>query len=69
VRCDAIAEGTKDLVRWVGLSGLEPLTSALSGQRSNRLSYRPSCLGCARSGHKPKGYLICRDSLKSVAAK
>jgi hypothetical protein len=27
----------------VGLSGLEPLTSALSGQRSNRLSYRPSC--------------------------
>jgi hypothetical protein len=26
----------------VGLSGLEPLTSALSGQRSNRLSYRPS---------------------------
>ena len=25
----------------VGLSGLEPLTSALSGQRSNRLSYRP----------------------------
>jgi hypothetical protein len=29
------------LVKWVGLSGLEPLTSALSGQRSNRLSYRP----------------------------
>jgi hypothetical protein len=27
----------------VGLSGLEPLTSALSGQRSNRLSYRPAC--------------------------
>ena len=27
--------------RGVGLSGLEPLTSALSGQRSNRLSYRP----------------------------
>jgi integrase len=26
----------------VGLSGLEPLTSALSGQRSNRLSYRPA---------------------------
>ena len=30
-----------DLVGGVGLSGLEPLTSALSGQRSNRLSYRP----------------------------
>src|SRR3954452_5058388 len=27
---------------WVGLSGLEPLTSVLSGQRSNRLSYRPA---------------------------
>jgi hypothetical protein len=29
----------------VGLSGLEPLTSALSGQRSNRLSYRPAGRG------------------------
>src|SRR6266498_353902 len=26
----------------VGLTGLEPVTSALSGQRSNRLSYRPA---------------------------
>gem|GEM_PF-4398915 len=26
----------------VGLGGLEPPTSALSGQRSNRLSYRPA---------------------------
>ena len=26
----------------VGLSGLEPLTSRLSGVRSNRLSYKPS---------------------------
>ena len=25
----------------VGLRGLEPRTSALSGQRSNRLSYKP----------------------------
>jgi hypothetical protein len=33
----------------VGLRGLEPLTSSLSGKRSNRLSYRPGrtalCLG------------------------
>ena len=28
--------------RLVGLTGLEPVTSALSGQRSNRLSYRPA---------------------------
>ena len=26
----------------MGLGGLEPPTSALSGQRSNRLSYRPA---------------------------
>jgi hypothetical protein len=27
---------------WVGLGGLEPPTSSLSGKRSNRLSYRPA---------------------------
>ena len=29
-------------VLWMGLSGLEPPTSRLSGVRSNRLSYKPS---------------------------
>jgi hypothetical protein len=29
----------------VGLSGLEPPTSRLSGVRSNRLSYKPICGG------------------------
>ncbi len=34
------AEGS-NVTLLVGLTGLEPVTSALSGQRSNRLSYRP----------------------------
>jgi hypothetical protein len=34
---------------WVGLSGLEPLTSSLSGKRSNRLSYRPWARSMRRS--------------------
>jgi hypothetical protein len=33
----------------VGLSGLEPLTSRLSGVRSNQLSYRPTAPACAGS--------------------
>jgi hypothetical protein len=39
----------------VGLSGLEPLTSALSGQRSNRLSYRPESVTAAAAGHRWQG--------------
>src|ERR1022692_4491255 len=36
---------------WVGLRGLEPRTSSLSGKRSNRLSYRPlnATLTCRNS--------------------
>jgi hypothetical protein len=30
----------------VGLGGLEPPTSSLSGKRSNRLSYRPGACQC-----------------------
>jgi hypothetical protein len=32
------------LISEVGLSGLEPLTPALSAQCSNRLSYRPEAI-------------------------
>ena len=35
-------------VRWVGVRGLEPRTSSLSGRRSNRLSYTPLA---AREAH------------------
>jgi hypothetical protein len=49
--CTSLLYGTKSAppikqtrpLTWVGLSGLEPLTSSLSGKRSNRLSYRPGC--------------------------
>ena len=34
VHCHEAIDGANPLVRWVGLSGLEPLTSALSGGRS-----------------------------------
>ena len=34
--------GTYKLSNLVGLSGFEPLTSRLSGVRSNQLSYRPA---------------------------
>jgi integrase len=49
------SERCRRLSAWrVGLSGLEPLTSALSGQRSNRLSYRPARRGVPH-GHKGQG--------------
>jgi hypothetical protein len=40
----------------VGLSGLEPLTSHLSGGCSNQLSYKPGWFSwCAQSVHDPVG--------------
>src|SRR5580658_5952106 len=38
---DVTSEGRRPALTWVGLRGLEPRTSSLSGKRSNRLSYRP----------------------------
>ena len=40
-----MTETTNVLVSGVGLPGLEPGTSSLSGKRSNRLSYRPGDTG------------------------
>src|SRR5450759_5201660 len=39
--CPARRPAREDKEKVVGLRGLEPLTSSLSGKRSNRLSYRP----------------------------
>ena len=39
------------LLKEVGLSGLEPPTSRLSGVRSNQLSYKPSAPGIHLSSH------------------
>ena len=40
--CAELVRTTIWALTWVGLGGLEPPTSSLSGKRSNRLSYRPS---------------------------
>ena len=47
--------------RQVGLNGFEPLTSRLSGVRSNRLSYSPKIISsrklfsiCSRNKKSPK---------------
>ena len=37
----------------VGLGGLEPPTSRLSGARSSQLSYRPREAGCAKRERYP----------------
>ncbi len=39
---------------WVGLRGLEPLTSSLSGKRSNRLSYRPASHRPGKPGRRER---------------
>ena len=41
IACYATTIPTKNDAKLVGLSGLEPPTSPLSGVRSNQLSYRP----------------------------
>ena len=40
----------------VGLGGLEPPTSSLSGKRSNRLSYRPEMRQSRITWHAGLGY-------------
>src|SRR5215216_7048912 len=46
-----MGRGGRDLIGCVvGLPGLEPGTSSLSGMRSNRLSYRPVALGNVAQG-------------------
>ena len=46
--------------RKVGLDGLEPTTSVLSGPRSNRLSYRPTWGGGGRLAVTPGGRSVTR---------
>src|SRR5512145_596474 len=43
----------------VGLTGLEPVTSSLSGKRSNRLSYRPVAMSVRhRRGRLPHRVVV-----------
>ena len=56
LRRDSLLHSLRSLRRLVGVPGIEPGTSSLSGMRSNRLSYTPfdaglrPCSGQARSG-------------------
>jgi site-specific DNA recombinase len=48
-----VVDGSK-MRHLVGLRGLEPLTSSLSGKRSNRLSYRPGDWSTSQFGRRPE---------------
>ena len=71
-----IPSGSRTTV--VGLTGLEPVASSLSGKRSNRLSYRPvtpSCGGApprrARLPHRrdpDQNDLVCRPHPPALAS-
>ena len=45
----------------VGLTGLEPVASSLSGKRSNRLSYRPLLIHMRKPEVSPPGACDARD--------
>lgn len=49
-------------IRVVGLTGLEPVTSALSGQRSNRLSYRPAACFHTQGERLPTSDVVLKSS-------
>ena len=51
----------------MGLSGVEPLTSPLSGVRSNQLSYRPLMEIVLLASHVPSGHRIELRSPRPVA--
>ena len=51
-----------------GATGLEPATSAVTGQRSNLLSYAPAiCAGLRRGGSVPLQYAKARRQARSAA--
>src|SRR5262249_52025057 len=65
---DYDGQGERSHPSWVGLRGLEPLTSSLSGKRSNRLSYRPELVPtdprtARRIGYRKLGLAAQSDSL------
>ena len=41
-----------------GTTGLEPATSAVTGQRSNQLSYVPTCYLCNLKNIPSEAYLV-----------
>ena len=51
----------------VGLSGLEPLTSRLSGVRSNQLSYRPIMIDGGDEENRTPDPLLARQVLSQLS--
>ena len=49
----SLHDADAEITACVGLTGLEPVTSSLSGKRSNRLSYRPEKKGVAPPADRP----------------
>src|SRR5205823_5725659 len=58
--CARPMAGTPTKRRSVGLDGLEPSTSSLSGMRSDRLSYRPESSSASPTPHRTQASILGR---------
>ena len=52
--------------RLVGVTGVEPVTSSLSGTRSNQLSYTPGCVG-GGNGIRTRDFQLAKLALYQLS--
>ena len=52
--------------RLVGVTGVEPVTSSLSGTRSNQLSYTPGCVG-GGNGTRTRDFQLAKLALYQLS--